>query len=429
MKTIDILIVEDELLIAENLAMKLEKFKYNVTDIVSSGKAAIKKVNSQNPSLILMDIAIKGDMDGVQTAEAIRLTHDIPIIFLTAYADDKTLERASKTGCYGYILKPFKDRELHAAIKVALNKHKEENIIRQSLQARIEHHASKCSLANIDQLTKLPNHLSLENLFEYILSESDNDLTNQSTEINQQSSPSQINQELLAVFYFEIDRFKRIVNSLSDTNRDLLIIDITECLTNSLVEYDNATATIKLQNSEFAILVAGIKQQTEAKNIADKILNQFRKSFIINDLEFFLTASIGIAFYPFNDTEVEQLLKQARQAMQYAQEQGGDKCKVYSTSLQLVTSVANENLSIETGLHYALERQELELYYQPKIELKTGKIVGAEALVRWNHPQMGLMMPDHFIPIAEQSSLIESIGEWVLANACKKNTSLAPIRI
>ena len=420
MKSIDILIVEDELLIAENLAMKLKTLEYNVTDIVSSGKAAIKKVNSQNPSLILMDIAIKGDLDGIQTAEAIRLTHDIPIIFLTAYADDKTLERASKTGCYGYILKPFKDRELHAAIKMALNKHQEQNTIQQSLQAKIEHYASQCSPKNIDQLTQLPNRLALQDLFEYILSECDDDFANQSTEINQQSNSSKINQDLLGVFYFEIDRFKRIFNSLNNENRDLLITVIAECIANTLAEYYGATATIKLQNSEFAILVAGIKQQKEAKKIAEQILSQFRKSFIINDLEFFLTASIGIAFYPFNDTDAEQLLRQAQQAMHYAQEQGGDQCKAYSSSLQLISSIANNNLSIETDLHYAIDRKELELYYQPKIELKTGSIVGVEALVRWNHPKLGLVMPDQFIPIAEQSSLIESIGEWVLETACKQ---------
>ena len=102
-----ILIVEDELLIAENIAVKLNNLGYDVTDIVSSSKAATLAVREQIPDLILMDIAIKGDMDGVATAEKIKLSYNIPVIFLTAYADDQTLERASKTGCYGYILKPF----------------------------------------------------------------------------------------------------------------------------------------------------------------------------------------------------------------------------------------------------------------------------------------------------------------------------------
>ena len=419
MKKFGILVVEDELLIAENLAMKLEKLQYDVVNIVSSGKNAIEQVNQQFPDLILMDIAIKGDIDGIQTAEKIRQKHDIPIIFLTAYADDKTLDRASKTGCCGYILKPFKERELHATITMALKKHQEQSKIQQSLQAKIEQYASQCGPTNIDRLTQLPNHLALPNLFAYILSQSENSLVDKNLESGTPTSNC-VERDLLAVLYFEVDRFKRIFTSLSVENRDLLIIAIAQCITNVLNEYDGVTATVKLQDSRFAIFAAGIEQQKEAKDLAGMILSQFRKSFVVGDAEFFMTASIGIAFYPYSDTELEQLLQQAHQAMEYALGKGGDRCEVYSSSLQRIASIENVNLSLETALHYALERQQLEVYYQPKVELKTGRIVGAEALVRWNHPELGLVMPDRFISIAEQSSLIESIGEWVLGTACKK---------
>lgn len=420
MKPSNILIVEDELLIAENLAMKLEKLDYNIANIVSSGKNAIKQVEKIIPDLILMDIAIKGDIDGIQTAEKIRLNYDIPIIFLTAYADDKTLERASQTGCYGYILKPFKERELHAAIKMALNKHREQNTIQRSLQTEIQQYASKCGPANIDSLTQLPNRLSLSNLFEYILSQCNDGIGELAAESNLPTGSDKVDRDLLSVLYFEIDRYKRIFKSLSVENRELLIVVIADCIKNALTQCDRIHATIKLQDSEFAILIAGIKQQKDAKDIANQILSQFRKSFIVNDTEIFLTASVGISFYPFGDTDPEQLLKQAERATEYAREQGGDRCEVYSRSLQTFTSIANRDLSIETALHYALGRQELELYYQPKIEVKTGRIIGAEALIRWNHPEMGLVMPNRFISIAEQSSLIESIGEWVLTTACRQ---------
>jgi signal transduction histidine kinase len=122
---INILIVEDELLIAKNLSQKLEKLGYKIADIVSSGADAIQRAQELKPDLILMDIVIKGEIDGIETAAIINQKFDIPIIYTTAYADDETLQRAENTGSYGYLLKPFKERELHATIKIALSKHQE----------------------------------------------------------------------------------------------------------------------------------------------------------------------------------------------------------------------------------------------------------------------------------------------------------------
>lgn len=135
MNKIKILIVEDELLLAKNLARKLEKLGYVVVDIVSSGDAAIQRATELKPDLILMDIVIKGDIDGIQAAAKIHEQLYIPVIYTTAYADDNTIERAEGTGCYGYIIKPFKDRDLHATIKMALSKHQEAMKVRQLLIA------------------------------------------------------------------------------------------------------------------------------------------------------------------------------------------------------------------------------------------------------------------------------------------------------
>ncbi|MEG3879420.1 ATP-binding protein [Microcoleus sp. herbarium7] len=124
-KQINILIVEDELLIAKNLSHKLQKLGYQIADIVSSGADAIQRAGELKPDLILMDIVIKGDIDGIETAAIIHQKLDIPIIYTTAYADDETLQRAENTGSYGYLLKPFKEREVHATIKIALSKYQE----------------------------------------------------------------------------------------------------------------------------------------------------------------------------------------------------------------------------------------------------------------------------------------------------------------
>jgi signal transduction histidine kinase len=133
MNEVKILIVEDELLIAKGLSRKLKKLGYAVVDIVSSGEAALEKVAEIQPDLVLMDIVIKGNMDGIEAAVKIHDFYNIPVIYLTAYADDRTLERARTSGSYGYILKPYKERELHATIKMALQKHEKDVQLRRSL--------------------------------------------------------------------------------------------------------------------------------------------------------------------------------------------------------------------------------------------------------------------------------------------------------
>jgi signal transduction histidine kinase len=145
MNAIKILIVEDELLIAKNLARKLEKLGYEIVDIASSGNRAIQNAISMQPNLILMDIAIKGDIDGIETAAKIYQQLDLPIIYTTAYADDNTIQRAEETGSYGYLIKPFQDRDLHATIKMALSKHREATTFKKYL---IEAEAMKEKTSN-----------------------------------------------------------------------------------------------------------------------------------------------------------------------------------------------------------------------------------------------------------------------------------------
>ncbi|MEB3886103.1 ATP-binding protein [Lyngbya sp. CCY1209] len=158
MSEISILIVEDELLIAKGLARKLKKLGYGVADIVSSGDKALEAVEANKPDLVLMDIVIKGDMDGIETATKIHEKYGTPVIYVTAYADDSTLERAEFTGSYGYILKPFKDREVHATIRMAMRKYQEQMKVKQSLdlaEASREEKSRLLSIASHDLRTPL----------------------------------------------------------------------------------------------------------------------------------------------------------------------------------------------------------------------------------------------------------------------------------
>jgi len=316
--------------------MKLKKLKYNVVDIVSSGHAAIKKVKKHNPDLILMDIAIKGEMDGIETATMIQEDHNIAIIFLTAYADDKTLERASLTGCYGYILKPFKDRELHATIKMALKKHQEQLGIEKSLVEVTEllgEYTLEKSHVYQDDLTKLPNQLMLRELFGYLSSGLE-----KSSNPNDSEDQSNINKKLLSVIFVKLDRFERILTSLGNEKSDSLIKAVAERLTETTHTYSHEGILVKLEYDEFCILLSGLEYRQIASNFAQLTMEQLRQPISLNGENIFLTASMGISFYPFDNIEIEHLLGQAKQAMTYAQEQGGNKYKLYTSAFRIIIS-------------------------------------------------------------------------------------------
>jgi CheY-like chemotaxis protein len=182
MASLKILIVEDELLIAHHLSRKLEKFGYLVVDIVSSGEDALASLQHNQPDLVLMDIVIQGNIDGIETASQIYQLYDIPVIYLTAYADNETLERAEKTGAYGYLLKPFKEQALNATIKMAMRKHLESTQRRQLILAPGESQATTSNFLDYDSITQLPNRLSLREQFNQVLRKNQLEIETQNIE-------------------------------------------------------------------------------------------------------------------------------------------------------------------------------------------------------------------------------------------------------
>jgi diguanylate cyclase (GGDEF)-like protein len=220
----------------------------------------------------------------------------------------------------------------------------------------------------------------------------------------------------LAVLFLDIDRFKQINDSLGHTVGDRLLRTVAARIRNTIREEDTVA---RFGGDEFTVLIHIIGKIEDAGKISQKILESFKQPITIDEREFVVTSSIGISVYPIDGADSETLIRNADTAMYRAKELGRNTCQFYAATMN---SKALEALEVENGLRRALANNEFVLYYQPLVDVASGSVFGLEALVRWQHPQLGLLRPDRFIPAAEQSGLIVALGRWVLMEACRQAT-------
>lgn len=419
-----IMVVEDDDLVAEVIQRSLELLGYDVTLITATGEEALQHIDTAPPDLVMMDVMLKGSLDGIETAAKIRQHHDIPILFVTAHSDAPLLRRAKLTEPFGYILKPFKEKDLQAGVEMALYKHKIEQELarhRHNLEVLVAERTAELETINQQFQQEVARSRQMEEqIFRNAFYDALTGLPNRALFIDHlERSIGHAKRNVdykFAVLFLNLDRFQVITDSLGYDLADELLIIIGRRL-QKCTRYGDTVA--RFNADQFLILLDDIKNVSEVLRIVQNIHDQVKMPIKLINQEMSITTSIGIVLnkshHQTNHQNPDDFLRDASAAMHQAKDKGRGKFILFDIGLH---ARALANLNLEADLRQAIKKEEFLIYYQPIVSLSSNQITGVEALLRWRHAEYGFISPEEFIPVLEETGMIIPITEWVIRNIC-----------